>query len=224
MTEIKRHKFWWLWLPITVGIAQIILELTLPSGVLAELHSETGPHEFFEFILMFAGLIVALLTLKKLDIPDNKLLAGWLGLAALSCFYVAGEEVSWGQHFMNWSTPEYWLHINDQGETNLHNTSSWLDQKPRLILELGVLVGGLIIPLLLRFKPKTLPQQFAIFYPTVQFIPLAIMIFTVKMSEKVAEVMDVTLFERASEIEELYIFYFVLLYLIVLRRRVLQQQ
>ncbi|MCB9982820.1 MAG: hypothetical protein H6861_03965 [Rhodospirillales bacterium] len=51
--------------------------------------------------------------------------------------------------------------MNDQNETNLHNISSRFDQKPRLILLVGVVVGGLIIPALQHFKSKRVPQIFA---------------------------------------------------------------
>ncbi|MGH8531847.1 MAG: hypothetical protein ACREV1_03740, partial [Gammaproteobacteria bacterium] len=49
----------------------------------------------------------------------------WVPLIALACFYFAGEELSWGQHLFGWATPEYLNRINDQGETNIHNISSW---------------------------------------------------------------------------------------------------
>ncbi len=68
----------------------------------------------------------------------------WVPLVTLACFYFAGEELSWGQHLFGWATPEYWNTINDQGETNLHNISSWFDQKPRMLLELFVLYGGIV--------------------------------------------------------------------------------
>jgi hypothetical protein len=41
-----------------------------------------------------------------------------LGILFLICF---GEEVSWGQRFVNWNTPGWLEAINLQGETNLHN-------------------------------------------------------------------------------------------------------
>ena len=71
-----------------------------------------------------------------------------------------GGGDSWGQHFLGWESSEFWQDINDQSETNLHNTSSWLDQKPRLILEIGVMVGGIVIPLLIKFKKGLLPARF----------------------------------------------------------------
>ena len=76
----------------------------------------------------------------------------WFGLAALCCLYVAGEEISWGQHLFDWATPENWSEVNDQNETNIHNTSSWFDQKPRLVLLIGTVFGSLILPYLLSKK------------------------------------------------------------------------
>ena len=127
-----------------------------------------------------------------------------------------------GQHFFNWNTPEYWENLNDQGETNLHNTSSWLDQKPRTILLIGVIVGGLIVPLVQRFKSSVLPKMFEIIYPPAILGMTAAFALLVKILDKVDDSLkDVVLFSRASELEELYLFYFVLLYLIILRRRLL---
>src|SRR3546814_9825984 len=72
-------------------------------------------------------------------------------------------EASWGQHYAGWLTPENWQALNDQGETNLHNTSSWLDQKPRTLLEIGVIVGGILIPMLALRRPALREGRFAIF-------------------------------------------------------------
>ena len=44
----------------------------------------------------------------------------YLGLA-VACFLIAGEEVSWGQWFFHWQTPDALSQVNLQNETNLHN-------------------------------------------------------------------------------------------------------
>ncbi|WP_084417817.1 hypothetical protein [Henriciella litoralis] len=41
--------------------------------------------------------------------------------AAIVCFFVAGEEISWGQWIFHWETPEAMAAVNLQHETNLHN-------------------------------------------------------------------------------------------------------
>lgn len=211
----------WLAIPIAIIVAQTCIELFAPPGILGELHSETGPHEFIEFIFIGAAFFVAIYTLIKLRGTQQKWLTAWVGLAAVCCFYVAGEEISWGQHLLQWSTPEYWTHINDQQETNLHNTSSWFDQKPRFILLIGTVVGGLIIPLLQRTKPGALPKKFEIIYPPAILGVTAAFALGTNLIDKIFEAFtDLPLLSRGSEVEELYLFYFVLLYLIILSGRI----
>ena len=71
----------------------------------------------------------------------------WILSWSLSCIYFAGEEANWGQWYFNWETPEFINGIHDQGETNLHNMSSWLDQKPRTLVELFIFTIGFMIPI-----------------------------------------------------------------------------
>ncbi|QDS96087.1 hypothetical protein FF011L_48910 [Roseimaritima multifibrata] len=47
-------------------------------------------------------------------------------LFALMYFVAAGEEASWGQHWLKFSTPEILMDINSQKELNLHNIYSLL--------------------------------------------------------------------------------------------------
>lgn len=212
-------KIWWLYIPVVAFAVQILIDLTLPYDILVPLHGENGPIELLQFIVISLAFLLASLMVIQFRGKISKWLLAWIGLAAICCFYVAGEEVSWGQHFMDWTTPEFWSDFNDQGETNFHNTSSWLDQKPRLILEIGVLVGGIIIPLLRRYKPSLLPQKFKAIYPDSHVFVIALIALIVKATDKITHGLEMPFFERASEVIELYLFYFVLLYLIGLRQR-----
>lgn len=186
------------------------------------MHSEGGPHETLQFIFMAIALIIAITALIKIK-GQNLWLTVWVGIAALASFYVAGEEVSWGQHIFDWGTPEFWTGVNDQNETNFHNTSSWLDQKPRLVLLIGTITGGLIIPALAKWKPSTLPQKFTIIYPPATLAVTAAFAVLIKIIDKAQDHLDDNLLTRAAEIEELYLYYFVLLYLVVLLKRVKSQ-
>ena len=76
----------------------------------------------------------------------------WLVIFGLGCVYFLGEEISWGQHLFGWATPESWMAVNDQGETNLHNMSGWLDQIPRTVLTIGIIAGGLVSPLIRKWR------------------------------------------------------------------------
>lgn len=78
----------------------------------------------------------------------EKLLRYWMIFVALGTLFLLGEETSWGQHYFGWDTGGIFADINDQGETNLHNTEGgWLDQKPRAVLLLGMILGTIVHPL-----------------------------------------------------------------------------
>ena len=223
METSSLNKVFWLGVPLFILIGQIAIEWLVPFEHKGALHSEGGPHETLQFLFALGGLIYALRCLFHLIKNPQPFLMFWTACFALGCFYIAGEEVSWGQHIFEWGTPEFWSGINDQNETNLHNTSSWLDQKPRLILLIGVIVGGLIIPALRHTKADLLPKMFIRIYPPAILAPTALLALTVKVIDKIDEQLPETvIFSRASEVEELYLFYFVLLYLVILRRRLAQ--
>jgi hypothetical protein len=135
-------------------------------------------------------------------------------LAVLGSFYIFGEEISWGQHILNWNTPEYWSAINDQNETNLHNTSAWLDQKPRLLLFIGICAAGLLAPALRRWKPQWLPGRFDVFYPSDILAVTALGVLLPYTVQEIAEhFFHGGIFTRVSEVQEAFLYYFVALYL-----------
>lgn len=213
----------WLWLvlPVLVLPVQFLIEFLFTGDVYAALMSEYGPHEQFQFLILLGAFVAALRGLIMAMRTPETFLKIWFLIAAVACFYVGGEEISWGQHLFDWATPEFWSQINDQNETNLHNTSSWLDQKPRLALEIGVVVGGLILPTLMKFKPATVPAWLARITPPPVLAVTAGLYLAVKLADAVGDWTKIEIFGRASEVTELYMFYFVLLYLIGLRRRLM---
>ncbi|MEZ5902469.1 MAG: hypothetical protein R3D88_04050 [Alphaproteobacteria bacterium] len=221
--EQRISKIYWLWIPIITMAIQIVLEITLSGEILSRLHSENGPHELIEFFILVLSFVVCLLYFFKTELK-NRLLNFWFGLAAICCFYVAGEEISWGQHIWDWATPEYWKEVNDQEETNLHNTSSWFDQKPRLILLIGIVFGGLIAPFLKIKNYLKLPQNLDFIMPSPLLGVIAGFVIIPHILEKTFKIFDINIFARFSEVEELYMFYFVLLYLVMLYQKVIKLQ
>lgn len=218
--NINDNKFFWLWLPVLWMGVQILVEIFVPLDIRHVIHSEHGPHELIQWLMIVSCLIISLTILWRMD-RANKWLVAWISLAALCCLYVSIEEISWGQTFVKWATPEFWQNVNYQEETNLHNTSKWLNQKPRLLLELGgMLVGGLIIPLLLIFKPGWMPKRFTVIYPPKTVIVTALVYAAFKLVNQVSRhMLDLNPFARPSEVEELYLFYFVFLYLLTMKAR-----
>ncbi|MEO0393093.1 MAG: hypothetical protein AAF213_07595 [Pseudomonadota bacterium] len=208
----------WLWLPLGFFLISTIGEQFASQEIVAWLGSEGSPYELIQFAIMVIALAIAVFVLFKMD-HQRRWLMAYMGIAAIACLYVAGEEISWGQHLLDWRTPEFWSSINDQNETNLHNTSSWLDQKPRILLIIGVYMGGLIIPLLMRVRPSALPQRFSVLYPTSQFAVTALICLFAKLSDKIGDATDYYVYWRGAENEELFIYYFVMIYLLLMAQR-----
>ncbi len=158
-----------------------------------------------------------------------KLPAAWLGawvvLITAGALYYGGEECSWGQNYFGWVTPENWSAINDQRETNLHNTSAAFDQVPRDLLTLAAGVG-LVAPVVLarrlrRSDPRT--KWLPWFLPTAAVIPAAGLALAVGLPQKFYGKYDKTaeaqtwftemfLAGRHSELKEFFLAVFILMY------------
>jgi hypothetical protein len=211
------NPFWWFWFPICAALVLAVVEQFLPEATRAALYDENSPIEMGQAVVAFiaAGFGVACLKHCK----GNKWLLGWVLLGTLASLFIGLEEISYGQQLFHWQTPEEWKAVNHQWETNLHNTSSWLNEKPKLLLWLGILTGGIVMPLLRRKKPGLLPEKFGVIYPDdVMFWPavMTILAYIAKLLQKEG---FVTLYGRTTEIHEFYLYYFVLLYFVLLRLR-----
>lgn len=214
------NKVLWLWLPVLSLAVFLVSEFVMPPAMHAFWVGENGPIEYLQVFVLIAAIVLAIKGFRaSLSHPQI-----WFrivcALGALGCIYIAGEEVSWGQQIFKWATPDSWMTINDQQETNLHNTSSWLDQKPRLIIEIGVIVGGLILPLFQKYKAALMPAWLKDIAPPSKLAVLASCFLFVKICDKIGDNGGYILFKRGSEIVELYIYYFIALYLLDLLKRV----
>ena len=204
----------WLWIPVLVFVIQIITELTVSQRKYTRLYTENGPIELIQAYVLFIAAAIAVRWLIRERKSRDLFMKGWISLALMGCVYVGGEEISWGQHVFHWMTPEEWAAINDQAETNLHNTSAWLDQKPRLILEIGVVVGGLIIPAVVKLKSLAwFPSRMRQIIPPAKLSVVAGAFVLVKIMDTIGEATHWVMIKRASEVGEFYMYYFVLLYL-----------
>jgi hypothetical protein len=221
--EKPGEKILWLWVPVIWLAVQLLIEIVFSRDVRLVIHSEYGPHELLEFIIITVAAVIACRTLKDMDLQASRPLAFWIGLAAACTLYVSIEEISWGQTFFKWGTPEFWKDINRQHETNLHNNSDWFNQKPRALLEIGVIAGGVLIPLLKRFKPAWLIRRFDLIYPSSLTSVTAGCYAAFKLTDHVARnYLGLHPFARPSEVQELYLYYFVLLYMREMRVKILR--
>ncbi len=101
------------------------------SNYFTDYWSESGFVENLQVLFLFISIIL----LIKINIHNNnKLINFFLIFKIIFLIYYLGEEISWGQHFFEFRTPEILMTLNNQNETNLHNISNLFDQLPRSLV------------------------------------------------------------------------------------------
>ncbi len=134
--------------------------------------------------------------------------------------------VTWGQQLFHWQTPTFIDQLNDQHEINLHYMSGRFDQKPRMLLELWVLVGRVYVParnLSRRTSAAVMNSFWGWFRPTVVCLPTAILAICIRLPQRyknLAHLQSLPIEIRWSEPQEYYFALFMLLYLLVVRTRI----
>ncbi len=182
------------------------------------MYGEFGVIENVTVIFLFTAIIAALLFLLNKSKPNFKLFHIWMVIFLLGAIYYAGEEISWGQHYFGWATPEQWSSVNDQQETNLHNTSPLFDQIPRTLLSLAALIGGVFVPLYRQYKGH-IPSKDSIYdwiWPTIECLPAALFSMLVSWHEKLYELIGTDIPQvldiRAGETKEMFLAMFMMVY------------
>jgi hypothetical protein len=215
------EAWWWLAIPVLLALFVIGVWQQDPDWYLQRVIPEGyGILEFSQFVIILAAFALAVRLLFKPFVRRRPFVLAITLIAALSCLYTAGEEVSWGQHFFHWNTPDYWAEVNRQAETNLHNTYAVFEKYPRAVLELGVVVGGILIPIAAVFAPWLRACRLSLFFPPAALMPSAIGAMAFKLGDILAQKGYPELVFRPSETIELYLYYFILTYLIVYARRI----
>ncbi len=107
------------------------LEYRYQTGYNKFIWEENGIVENLQLILLFFSMGFIFKTLIVCKNIRTKVL---LSIYFIGITYYFFEEMSWGQHFFKWSTPDYFETINSQNETNLHNINNLFNQLPRNLL------------------------------------------------------------------------------------------
>lgn len=114
-------KFIFFSAPVIMGIGLLIR--SWPFDYFFELVKEDRLVENTQFIVLFVASIFSLtcgiMYYKKREV----FLTIFFALCSLCLFFVAGDEISWGQRIFDIATPENIKNINLQGEITFHNIS-----------------------------------------------------------------------------------------------------
>ncbi|MBS64597.1 hypothetical protein [Salinisphaera sp.] len=216
--------WFWVGVPVVLYFGHYLLRAATPFEFFDRyiLH-ESGATEQGTVLVLVLALLTGLLVLSQLRSLGDKRLLLFFGLFCLGCIYFGGEEASWGQHWMGWDAPDSWASLNNQNETNLHNSNglagSLLDQLPRNLLTLAALIGGAIIPLVRRARGKTYERgSFAYWImPGMACVPAGLIAafssIPQKISESVAGEVVWPMDINAGEVKELMIATFLFVYI-----------
>jgi hypothetical protein len=180
-------------------------------------------------LLVGVGYGVRMLLAHRRALP-RAWLVWWFAIATAGMVFVAGEEVSWGQHLGLWGAedvPEPIREINDQGETNIHNIvgiGNAIDRGSTNLVIVGTFVAFFILPIVQRVKGTAMPcdDPGYLFWPTragfwagvgVSIIPLPLQIYEWTTGREGS-------FDwRHSEIHEFYIALLMMTYMVSVHHR-----
>ncbi len=192
--ELK--PFTWVVLPILLFLFLLLWSFTIPEMVMEAFRDDLeggGIVEHGTVIFLVFAVAVGVFTLVKYnDAFPNKWIRYYIVMWILGSLFFAGEEASWGQHYFGWESPEIFEELNTQQETNIHNMSSWFNQKPRLLVEICVMYGGLILPLIrLHKKRMAHPNSYGYWlFPTFVCIPITALIVWLRLFEILLKALD----------------------------------
>ena len=225
------HIFLWLFAPILIFLIFLIINHLNPTFFSEFFQGEKGFIENGTFFILLISIITNFSVIKKIKTKIYDIQYFLMILFLIGLVYFAGEEISWGQHWFNWETNNFFKNFNDQSETNFHNISSWFDQKPRFLLIIFVIFGGIILPFSFNNNKNTFllkSDSMKLFCPSFCSFPSSLMCLFIYSLDNLYKILchgtagvDIKckyipqLFVfRTSEIIELYFALFLLIYIL----------
>lgn len=218
------------YIPIAISVSTVLILLFSVSTDNIQFYflwseGEGSIVEIFTVILALIGVVLSLNTFLKRKPMPTALIGPWMIFFIIGFLYIALEESSWGQHLFGWQTPDWLSGINRQQETNIHNLfDKRIDRIPKSIIGGLIFIGGVVWPLYCKYKgtPKNLPLWFTTLWPAKTTFTAALCFFLIWVSGRSMVITDFDTYNGQkisfSELRELLITYFLLVYTWDLRR------
>ncbi len=134
-------------------------------------------------ILLITILILLNLYFSKKNFFETNVIKKFIIIEICGLSYFFFEEISWGQHFINFDTLKIFLDkdnffYNHQGEMNLHNTSRIFNEFPRIFVMIWCSLSIIIFKFI---KLKNSKELSIIIVPNIKliFISYVLLIFTI---------------------------------------------
>jgi hypothetical protein len=140
---------------------------------------EDGPVEWVTF---WSLLLAGVLHVRRRSAWRRGLRRAWFPvLIALACWFVALEEVSWGQRVIGYRPPPYFLAHNTQQEVNVHNL---LGSDLRQVAVTAAIVGyGVALPLVAaRRRLRGRLVRLGVVPPPLELAPLFVVAAVVQVA------------------------------------------
>lgn len=219
----------WAVLPLGITPVEYVLRAYYPDTFHRVMAGELGLVENLTVAFLVVACVAAVLLFRHRKSVRSRLFGPFCLVMAAGCFFFAGEEASWGEHWFGFEVPESIAERNDQHEFNIHNDPFFekiLDQPPRLVLTLFAFIGGFWVPLRKRRRGLSDRPRFdgegiwGWFWPTIECWPAGLVAAVVTLPKKFAKLFaDQTpdvLRIGPGETKELAIGLFLMIYLLVM--------
>ncbi|MCD5312643.1 hypothetical protein [Kineosporia babensis] len=170
--DLPRRLVWALfWLPL-VSLAGLLAAALIFRPAFDKMLEEDFPVEWGQFALSLFISVLAGLCLRPALRERYYPLAALLLLGALAWFFLAGEEISWGQRVFGIATPEG-FEGNHQAETNLHNFTTGIDPEALFrLLQLLISVVMIAVSLFGRLADLRPGSLWRLVAPPLGLVPL----------------------------------------------------
>tara|TARA_B100000787_G_scaffold155515_1_gene131054 strand:- start:1144 stop:1914 length:771 start_codon:yes stop_codon:yes gene_type:complete len=191
--------------------------LSLCKDLAFDFWGENKLIENFQVIFLLLSLIYFFVIIKKLK--NNFFMYYYFVVCFIGMFYFLGEEISWGQHFFQWNSPNFFISHNNQNETNLHNMSNLFNEVPRYL----VLFFCCFSPFSVLFFKKFFINKKSISFlllpnPKILIICASLIFFTIP--DLILSKLDLEIyfqritfnFLRVSELQELIVAFYFFIY------------
>lgn len=171
--------------------------------------------ENLTFLFLVSGGIYGFkLFVNSRKIVSSKILKIFLLLFSLTLIFIAMEEIAWGQQFLKFETPNIFKKYNAQNELTIHNINALQGKSEifRILFGIVAFFGLFLTGLYKVFSVPYILSSFVVVILIVSLFDLSDDFYRINREIKIGT-------HLLSELIEMFIGLFSLLYLIILSRK-----